>query len=87
MPEHLRASRDRIYESMMRGGGEPFGQPFAMGLSSLTQAVARKIKQKGFYAFETLERPDASTASEANKFTRYGAAPFRGDHAPKKRPK
>ena len=79
-PEHQRSSRDRIYESMMRGGGEPFGPPFTAGLATLTQWVVRKVKQRGFFGFETLERPSQETTSNPNKFTRYGAAPFRGEH-------
>lgn len=86
VPEHLRASRDRIYESMMRGGGEPFGPPFSAGIATLTQWVVRKIKQRGFFGFETLERDDADARSNVNKFTRYGAAPFRGDHTRKRKP-
>jgi hypothetical protein len=80
LPEHLRHSRDRIYEAMMRGGGEPFGAPLGGGLSSLTQWVVRKLKQRGFFGFETYERPEGPKPTTVNKFTRYGAAPFRGDH-------
>lgn len=86
LPEHLRSSRDRVYESVMRGGGEPFGEPFTFGLSSLTAWAVRKIKQRGFFGFETLERPDP-TRTHGNKFTRYGAAPYQGDHANKRKPR
>lgn len=85
-PEHQRTSRDRIYESMMRGGGEPFGAPFGVGLSSLTQWVVRKVKQRGFFSFETLERTEEQAGPTLNKFTRYGAAPFRGEHTRKGKP-
>lgn len=87
LPEHLRASRDRVYESVMRGGGEPFGEPFTFGLSSLTAWAVRKIKQRGFFGFETLERPDPEARLHGNKFTRYGAAPFRGEHVNKRKPR
>lgn len=80
-----RSSNDAIYESMMRGGGEPFGLPYNYGVSSLTIAVVRKLKQKGFFSFETLER---ERPKPPNKFTRYGAAPFKGNYrTPRKRPK
>ena len=86
IPEHLRASQDRIYEAMMRGGGEPFGAPYTAGVASLMERLVLKLKQRSFFAFETLERPSPSEGLRANKFTRYGAAPFTGDPL-RKRPK
>jgi hypothetical protein len=77
-PEHLRPSRDLIYEAMSRAGGDAFGAPFALGLASLTERVANKLKQRGFFSFETLEKQEPQ--AERNKFTRQGAAPFRGPY-------
>ena len=34
-----RESGDLIYESIMRGGGEPFGAPFEFGTQSLTRKI------------------------------------------------
>lgn len=85
-PEHLRTSQDRIYESVMRGGGEPFGAPYTAGVASLMERLVLKFKQRSFFAFETLERSHDEGSLRANKFTRYGAAPFTGDPT-RKRPK
>lgn len=85
LPEHRRNPRDVIYEAMARGG-ESFGAPFRQGLASLTEQVVQRFKQRSFFGFETLERDtDVAPGTEAegptrNKFTRYGAAPFRGPH-------
>ena len=80
---YQRSSHDLIYETVMRGGGEPFGEPFAAGTSSLTQKIVKLFKQRGFFRFETLEKPRPKRWK--NKFTRYGAAPYRGDYGKKKR--
>ena len=80
-----RSSRETIYESMMRGGGEPFGAPYEVGASSLTVQIVRKLKQRGFFTFETLEK---EIPKPGNKFTRYGSAPFKGNYrTPKGRSK
>jgi hypothetical protein len=78
VPEHLRPSRDLIYEAMSRAGGDAFGAPFALGLASLTERVSTKLKQHGFFGFETLEQQQPQ--AQRNKFTRQGAAPFRGPY-------
>ena len=74
--DYLRPSTELIYESVMRGGGEPFGPPFEIGVASLTEKIVRFFKQRSFFAFETLER--ARRKNQRNKFTRYGSAPFKG---------
>lgn len=87
LPEHRRNPRDVIYEAMARGG-ESFGAPFRQGLASLTEQVVQRFKQRSFFGFETLDRgadaaPGNGGEGEAptrNKFTRYGAAPFRGPY-------
>lgn len=83
LPEHRRHSRDVIYEAMARGGAS-FGAPFRQGLASLTEQVVQRFKQRSFFGFETLERTPhgegEAKAEPRNKFTQYGAAPFRGPH-------
>lgn len=82
LPEHRRKSRDVIYEAMARGGAS-FGAPFRQGLASLTEGVVRRLKQRSFFGFETLERDGGGGDDQAptrNKFTRYGAAPYRGPY-------
>jgi hypothetical protein len=74
---HLRKSSDLIYESIMRGGGEPFGEPYEVSAQTLTERIVRFFKQRGFFGFEFFER---RRRRHKNKFTRYGSAPFRGDH-------
>ena len=69
-------SSDLIYETMMRGGGEPFGVPFSRGIASLTEKVVAVFRQRGFFAFETLEK--LLPPNRRNKFTRQGASRFRG---------
>lgn len=71
------SSNVRIYETMMRSGGEPFGAPFEVGVSSLTTKVVEFFRQAGFFGFETLER--LMVRNRRNKFTRHGSAPFTGD--------
>jgi hypothetical protein len=78
LENHQRNSSDLIYHTVMRGGGEPFGAPFERGVSSLTEAVVKLFRQRGFFAFETLEKPRRS--AQPNKFTRYGASTFRGSY-------
>lgn len=75
---HLRNSSDLIYESIMRGGGEPFGEPYEVSAQSLTDRIVKFFKQKGFFGFEYFEK--RRRRRFRNKFTKYGAAPFRGDH-------
>ena len=77
---HQRKSSELIYESVMRGGGEPFGRPFEYGIGSLTDRIVRLLNVKSFFGFETLERP---RRSRRNKFTRYGSANFRGRYGKK----
>ena len=87
-PEETRAAREKrrseeaIYRYVMRGGGEAFGKPYEVGKQSLTQKIVHFFKQRGFFAFETLEKPE--TSKKQNKFTKYGAARYRG---PYKNPK
>ena len=79
-------SRDLIYQSIMRGGGEPFGAPFEFGTQSLTQKIVEFLKQRGFFNFETLEK--IKPRNRQNKYTRYGSTTFRGRYqAPKKKSK
>jgi hypothetical protein len=77
-----RQSEDVIYRAVMSTGGEPFGAPFEVGLATLTQRLVKLVKQTGFFRFETLER--LLPRHERNKFTRHGAAPFVGDHRPRR---
>jgi hypothetical protein len=78
LKNYRRPSNDLIYESIMRGGGEPFGPPFEAGVASLTEKIVKLFKQHSFFAFETLERPRRKV--RGNKFTKYGAAPFKGGY-------
>jgi hypothetical protein len=75
-------SADRIYRSVMRSGGEPFGAPFENGTASLTSRIVQLFKQAGFFGFETLER--LRKRNRRNKFTRHAAAPFLGQHRNKR---
>ncbi|MEL6544724.1 MAG: hypothetical protein AAFQ82_08860 [Myxococcota bacterium] len=77
-----RPSNDLIHESIMRGGGEPFGEPFSPGTSTLTSKIVSFFKQRGFFGFETFEK----THKKRNKFTRYGSSRFRGAYRVKRRP-
>ena len=83
-PEETRAAREKrrseeaIYRYVMRGGGEAFGKPYELGKQSLTQKIVHFFKQRGFFAFETLEKPEP--VKKHNKFTKYGASRFRGPH-------
>lgn len=76
-------SAERIYRSVMRTGGEPFGAPFENGTATLTERIVRLFKQAGFFGFETLER--LRKKNRRNKFTRHGSAPFVGDYPAKRR--
>jgi hypothetical protein len=78
VPNHRRSSRDLIYESMMRGGGEPFGAPYASALPTLIEKIVRKFRQRSFFSFETFEK--SGQDRKLNKFTRYGASRYRGDY-------
>ncbi|MEO1174116.1 MAG: hypothetical protein AAFX94_19020 [Myxococcota bacterium] len=76
-----RSSTDLIHESVMRGGGEPFGEPFSLGTPTLTERIVKFFSMKGFFGFETFEKTD----KRRNKFTRYGASKFRGSYRVKRR--
>lgn len=76
-PRQHRPSEELIYESMMRGGGEPFGSPFEVGVPTLTERVVKYFKQKGFFAFETFEK--SRPKRRRNRFTRYGASRYFGE--------
>lgn len=76
LKDHQRSSSDLIYECIMRGGGEPFGRPFDIGTSTLTEKTVKAFKQRSFFGFETLERPRKKRRK--NPFTRYGSANHRG---------
>ena len=73
-----RDSADRIYRSVMRSGGEPFGKPYEVGPQTLTEKIVNFFKQRGFFGFESLEKP--ATQPSKNKFSRYGATRFRGPY-------
>lgn len=73
-----RNTEDLIFESIMRGGGEPFGPPFEIGITTLTEKLVKFFKQRSFFAFETLDKPRSK--NRINRFTKYGASPFRGKH-------
>ena len=79
----LRPSPDLIYQTIMRGGGEPFGRPFELSMQSLTAKVVKLFRQHSFFAFESMDKPKAR--NRVNKFTRYGAARFRGEIRGKRR--
>lgn len=80
--DHKRQSSERIYDSVMRGGGEPFGAPYEVGTSTLTEKIVKFFKQRGFFSFETIDKKNLQ--KRRNKFTRYGSARFMGEY-PKKR--
>lgn len=80
-----RKSSDLIYESVMRGGGEPFGAPFEVGTASLTEKIVKLLKLVGFFSFETMEK--LGRRNLRNKFTRHGAAPFVGTYTRRSRKK
>ena len=83
-PEETRAAREKrkseegIYRYVMKGGGAAFGQPYESGKQSLTEKIVKFFKQRGFFGFETLETP--KTQTKTNKFTKYGAARYRGPY-------
>jgi hypothetical protein len=72
-----RGSTDLIYQTIMRGGGEPFGRPWEAAPTSLTEKIVKLFKQKGFFGFESM---DKGAASAMNKFTRYAASRFFGKY-------
>jgi hypothetical protein len=74
-----KASRDLIYITMQRSGGEPFGAPYELGLSTLTERLVRFFKQRGFFTFHSVERAQGRRAR--NRFTRHGATAYRGAYA------
>lgn len=84
LPQHQRPSYELIYEAMMRAGGEPFGAPYDIGLASLTDRIVAKLRQRSFFGFETLEKKPPR--GRGNKFTKQGAAPYRGPYRRKSRP-
>ncbi len=73
-----RQNHEVLYDAVMRGGGEPFGAPFEVGVSTLTERIVKLFKQFGFFSFESLEKLRAH--NRRNKFTRHGAAPYVGDY-------
>jgi len=76
--DFLRPSNELIYDAMMRGGGEPFGAPYEVGTSSLTERIVRFFKQKSFFGFETFEK--RRRRRRKNRFTRYGSSRYNGDY-------
>lgn len=74
----IRGSAESLRLNVQRGGGEPFGAPHELGLQSLTERIVAVLKQKGFFAFEAFER--LLPRNRRNKFTRHGAARYRGDY-------
>lgn len=81
LKDYQRPSADLIHEAVMRAGGVPFLEPFEIGVLSLTERVVRLFRQMGFFGFEWLDQR-LRQRSRRNKFTRYGAARFRGDYPP-----
>jgi len=77
-PGFHRRSEDLIYESIMRGGGEPFGTPFEVSIGSLTDKIVKFFRQRSFFGFEIFER--SRPKRRHNKFTRYGASRFFGTY-------
>lgn len=77
-PGSHRRSEDLIYESIMRGGGEPFGIPFEINIGSLTEKIVKFFRQRSFFGFEIFER--GRPKHRLNKFTRYGASRFFGTY-------
>ena len=77
-PVEKRSSEDVIYESIMRSGGEPFGAPWDLGLSSLTERVVKLFRQRSFFRFETLER--LKKKGSRNRFTRHGSSRYFGEY-------
>ncbi len=77
-PGSHRRSEDLIYESIMRGGGEPFGIPFEISIGSLTDKIVKFFRQRSFFGFEIFER--SRPKRRHNKFTRYGASRFFGSY-------
>ena len=73
-----RSSHDVIYESVMRGGGEPFGAPYEVGVSSLTEKIVRFFRQRSFFGFEVFE--GARPKRKRNRFTRYGSSRYFGSY-------
>lgn len=74
---YLQASHTRLRELSMRTGGEPFA-PFEIALDTLTEEIVRKFNVRSFWGFAFLER--LRRDRRGNKYTRFGAAPFRGDY-------
>lgn len=74
LKDYQRPSAEIIYETLMRAGGEPFGAPFEIGPSTLTEKIVRFFKQVGYFSFETF---DKTRQNKKNKFTRYGAARYK----------
>ncbi len=69
------AAKQRIYDAVMRGGGEPFGRPFAMDLATLTSNMVKRFNQRGFFGFGTFEKSEKP--NQGNIFTRFAATRFR----------
>jgi hypothetical protein len=74
-----RFSRDLIYSTLSRSGGEPFGAPFEIGMPTLTERIVKRFRQRGFFRFESWEQ--LRRRGQRNKFTRHGAAPHRGPYS------
>lgn len=74
--DYQRPSHELIYESVMRGGGEPFGAPYEVGTPTLMERIVKLWNQRGFFRFETFEK--VPHRRRRNKFTRYGASRFVG---------
>ncbi len=76
----------RIRDFIMRGGGEPFGRPYALHTSTLTDKIVSFFGLRSFFGFETLERGDdplSKSGPKRNKFSRFGASQFRGKYRTK----
>jgi|GEM_PF-4851477 len=72
-------SSDLLYESMMKSGGQAFGQPYVIGTTSLTERVVRRHKQKGSFGYSTYEKMNYR---RRNYFTRAGASRYQGEYPP-----
>lgn len=70
-------SQELLYESVMKSGGDPFMQSLGMGVTTLTERVARRFRKKGHFLISTYE---VFNQKQRNPFTRAGASPYQGEY-------